>query len=54
MKKKLVVIGIAGMLGHTLFKLAEEQSRFDVCGTQRRESHNDHIFFLDLTDSKMY
>ena len=37
---KLLIIGVSGMLGQTLFKVARQQSDMDVYGTVRRRTRN--------------
>ena len=50
---KFLIIGVSGMLGQTLFKLAGQQSDFEVYGTvRRRDAHV--LEFLRAAETRIF
>jgi len=50
---KILIVGASGMLGQMLFKVAKQQSDFEVYGTVRR--CNAHVLeFLQTTESRIF
>ncbi len=50
---KLLIIGVSGMLGQTLFKVARQQSDIDVYGTVRRRTR-DILDFLQTEETRIF
>lgn len=48
MKKKVLVLGSAGMLGHITFLYLSENPEYQVFGTSRSQKFNKNVFDLDV------
>lgn len=49
-RKKIILLGSAGMLGHVLLKMLEEQATYEVVDVNRSMKISDRTVHLDVTD----